>query len=94
MTRSERIKYWIAEFFADDDNDDPNAITPEDTIIHNQTMDGIVPQCPTCGRDVIPGVMSPSLVQCPGCMTDIDLANGKYPYRTHAPNMSRGRYGV
>ena len=62
-------------------------VRPEDTLIKNQTMpDGIVPQCPTCGRDVIPGVLTPSIVQCPGCMTDIDLANGMYKYRTLSGN--------
>ncbi len=94
MTRAQRIKGLMDEFFADDEA--PDAIAPEDTIIHNVSKpfpNGIVPQCPTCGIDVIPGFLSPSQVQCPGCMTDINLAKGNYPYRTHAPNMSRGKYG-
>lgn len=91
MNRAQRIQYIMQEFFADDEA--PSTISREDTIIKNQMPGGIVPLCPTCGRDLIPGFMSPSMIQCPKCMTDVDLAYGKYPYRTHAPNMSRGSYG-
>ena len=91
MNRAQRIRAMLGEFFADDEN--PDSIAPEDTIIHNQTTGGIVPQCPTCGMDLIPGFMSPAMVQCPNCMNTIDLAKGNFPYRTKAPNMSRGQYG-
>ena len=94
ITRAQRIRQQIGEFFADDEA--PDSIAPEDTILHNLGKpfpDGRIPLCPTCGRDVIPGFMTPQMVQCPGCFTDIDLANGKYAYRTKSGNMSRGQYG-
>lgn len=91
MNRAFRIQKYIQEFFADDDA--PSSISPEDTIIKNQTAGGIVPLCPTCGRDLIPGLDSPHMIQCPLCMTDVNLANGNYPYRTKTPNATRGHYG-
>ena len=78
------------------------AITPDDTIIQNQTkhLDGVVPQCPTCGRDLIPGFVYPSQIQCPKCQTDVSLAKGEFPYRTLSGNrvaadgvVSKGTYG-
>jgi hypothetical protein len=91
MNRAQRIQSAMREFFADEEA--PSTISPEDTIIKNQTPGGIVPLCPTCGRDLLPGLSGAALVQCPLCMTDVNIANGNFPYRTKAPNMSRGAYG-
>ena len=91
ITRAQRIQQRIGEFFADDEA--PDSIAPEDTIIKNQTKGGIVPQCPTCGIDLIPGFMTPAMIQCPACMIDVDLAKGNYPYRTKSGNATRGVYG-
>lgn len=91
MNRAQHITQTLREFFSDDEA--PSTIAPEDTILHNQTAGGIVPLCPTCGIDLIPGVSNPSMIQCPCCMTDVNLAAGKYPYRTKTPNRTRGAYG-
>lgn len=98
MNRAQRLQQYIQEFFADDMDDmrsssSCSAITPDDTIIKNTTPGGIVPLCPTCGKDLIPGFQNAHMIQCPQCMTDVDLASGKYPYRAHVPNRSRGQYG-
>lgn len=58
----------------------------DDTIIKNQSVNGRVPLCPTCGHDIIPGHLSPSQVQCPKCFTDVSLADGSYKYRTLSGN--------
>ncbi len=91
ITRSQRIKHLIDEFFADDES--PDTLTPDDTIIHNQRQGGIIPQCPTCGMRLIPGFKDASLIQCPGCMTSVDLAKGAFPYTSQVSQRSRGRYG-
>ena len=72
------------------------AITSQDTVLNTVSKpfpDGIIPLCPTCGKDLIPGFPNPHMIQCPQCMTDVDLAYGKYPYRAHVPNRTRGQYG-
>lgn len=78
---------------AENDYHEPNVevhVKNSDTIIKNQTLpDGRVPLCPTCGRDVIPGHLTPAQVQCPKCMTDINLADGMYKYRTLSGNTGK-----
>ena len=100
LNRSQYIKAMIGEFFADDEG--PSTITKDDTIIQRQQQyhslsdpfpDNRIIMCPTCGKDLIPGFSNPHMLQCSKCFTDVDLAYGKYPYRTHAPSMSRGQYG-
>lgn len=90
MTRAQRIKQAMQEFFADDEA--PSTISREDTILKNVGTGGLFPTCPTCSRVLIPGFMNPSMVQCPACQTDVYLAKGEYNYTTKAPNMSRGSY--
>ena len=79
----------IGEFFADDNDSN----SPQYHSLTDPFPDARVVLCPTCGRDIIPGFVNPGLVQCPGCQTDIDLAKGKYQYRTRVPNRTRGNYG-
>lgn len=87
MSRAGQILERLERIAEDDDCNAEVYVKPEDTIIRNQSLpDGIVPQCSTCGRDVVPGFLTPSLVQCPKCMDNIDLARGNYKYRTLSGN--------
>lgn len=40
-------------------------ITGDDTVIHNVTDPKL--QCPTCGQELVSGVMHADRIQCPGC---------------------------
>ncbi len=90
ITRSQRIKGLIDEFFADDEA--PDTITPDDTIIQNQKRGGMFPVCPTCSKVLIPGFTNPSLIQCPHCQTDINLATGNVQYTSQPSQRTRGHY--
>ena len=70
MTRAKHICEKMDRMLEDHD-----AMSPEDTIIQNQKYpDGGWPKpCPTCSKEITPGFMSPSLMQCPSCMTNIDI---------------------
>ena len=54
---------------------DHDAVSPEDTIIQNQKYpDGNWPKpCPTCSHPMTPGFMTPSIIQCPKCMENVDI---------------------
>lgn len=64
MNKAQRLLETVELFYEYEPENVPD-VTSDDTVIHNVTDPKL--QCPTCGQEIVSGMLNTERIQCPGC---------------------------